>query len=87
MTNTRSHFTPSSNDNNSLAAVSCMIGGAIGDALGLPLEGIKRARAGRMYRGPLRYRFLFGRGMVSDDTEHACLTALALARAGGDEDR
>lgn len=39
-----------------------------------------------MFPGDLRYRFLFGRGMVSDDTEHACITALALARAKADDD-
>ncbi|HVT10757.1 MAG TPA: ADP-ribosylglycohydrolase family protein [Fimbriimonadaceae bacterium] len=65
----------------------CLVGGAIGDALGLPLEGIRRERARRMFRGDLRYRFLLGRGMVSDDTEHACIAALALARARNDDER
>jgi ADP-ribosylglycohydrolase len=36
--------------------------------------------------GPLRHCFLFGRGMISDDTEHACMTAQALLRADGDTD-
>lgn len=35
----------------------------------------------------MRYRLLFGRGMVSDDTEHACLVAQALVRSGLDPDR
>lgn len=35
--------------------------------------------------GPVeKHRFLFGRGMVSDDTEHTCLAALALIDAAGD---
>lgn len=51
------------------------------------MEGLKPKRAARMFRGPLRHRFIFGRGMVSDDTEHACLTALALLRARGDEEK
>jgi ADP-ribosylglycohydrolase len=36
---------------------------------------------------PVRYRLVFGRGMVSDDTEHACMTAQALIVAGGDVTR
>lgn len=62
----------------------CLLGGAVGDALGLPLEGLARCRARKISKGSLRYRFIFGRGMVSDDTEHACLTAVALAKAKGD---
>lgn len=49
----------------------------MGDALGLPYEGLSPSRARRMLGEPDRYRFLFGRGMVSDDTEHACLTLAA----------
>lgn len=33
-----------------------------------------------------RHHFLFGLGMVSDDTEHACLIAAALASSGGEVD-
>ena len=55
-----------------------LLGGAVGDALGLPMEGISRRRARKMFRGPLRHRFLVGRGMCSDDTEHACMTAAAI---------
>jgi ADP-ribosyl-[dinitrogen reductase] hydrolase len=63
----------------------CLLGGAVGDALGLPWEGLsKRLIARRLGDGPLRYRFLYGRGMVSDDTEHAILVAQALLRSGND---
>src|SRR5262245_39723339 len=61
-----------------------ILGTAVGDALGLPLEGISRRRAARMFPGPLRHRFLPGRGMCSDDTEHTCMTAQAILRSGGD---
>jgi len=38
-------------------------------------------RARRLFGGPpLRHRLVFGRGMFSDDTEHAYLTALSLLR-------
>lgn len=56
-----------------------VLGMAVGDALGLPREGLSRQRAARMYGGaPLEHRLVFGRGMVSDDTEHMRMTALAL---------
>jgi ADP-ribosylglycohydrolase len=37
-----------------------------------------------MFRGPLRHRFIFGRGMVSDDTEHTRMTLQSLQEANGD---
>src|ERR1019366_3437179 len=35
---------------------------------------------------PLRNRFFFERGMISDDTEHACMVGQALLRAPNDAD-
>lgn len=67
------------------AIIGSLLGTALGDSLGLPYENIAPARAARMFPPPLRHRFIFGMGMVSDDTEHASLTALALARSHGDE--
>jgi ADP-ribosylglycohydrolase len=55
-----------------------LLGTAVGDALGLPAEGLSRGRLHRMWRGQWRHRFLFGRGMVSDDTEHTLFVAQAL---------
>jgi ADP-ribosylglycohydrolase len=63
-----------------------LLGMAVGDALGLPREGLSSRRAARMFRGPLRHRLVFGRGMISDDTEHACMTAQALLRSPSDSD-
>ncbi|MCK6472931.1 MAG: ADP-ribosylglycohydrolase family protein [Planctomycetes bacterium] len=63
----------------------CLLGTALGDAIGLPCEGLTRRRAARFLPRPphpLRHAFLFGRGMVSDDTEHACMTAQALIASG-----
>src|SRR6476620_4134044 len=65
----------------------CLLGTAVGDALGLPYEGLSPQRAARLYGSPGRYRLLFGHGMVSDDTEHACLVAQALIASGGVEGR
>lgn len=57
---------------------SCLLGMAIGDALGLPCEGLGPRRQKRLFPELTDYRFLGRLGMVSDDTEHACLTAQAL---------
>jgi len=65
--------------NDRLAGV--ILGTAVGDALGLPRENLSPRRARRLFGGPpLRHRFLFGRGMTSDDTEHTCMLAQALLR-------
>src|SRR5215212_8885578 len=69
------------------AIVGCLLGTALGDSIGLWCEGLSARRQRRFHDGPLRQRFLFGRGMVSDDTEHACLTAQALLISAGDPDR
>lgn len=62
-----------------------LLGTAVGDALGLPYEGLSRRRARKMFGGPpVRHRFLPGWGMISDDTEHACMTAQALIASRGD---
>lgn len=61
-----------------------LIGTAMGDAIGLPYEGLSRRRCASMLGAPTRHRLFFGRGMVSDDTEHACMTAQALIISGGD---
>jgi ADP-ribosylglycohydrolase len=55
-----------------------LLGTAVGDALGLPMEGLSKDRAARMYAGRPRHRFLPGIGMVSDDTDHAVLVAQSL---------
>ncbi|MCB9572126.1 MAG: ADP-ribosylglycohydrolase family protein [Kofleriaceae bacterium] len=64
-----------------------LVGTAVGDALGLPREGLSPRRAARLYPGPLRQRLVLGRGMISDDTEHACMTAQALLIAGDEPAR
>jgi ADP-ribosyl-[dinitrogen reductase] hydrolase len=64
-----------------------ILGTAVGDALGLPREGLSRRRAARLFgTPPLRHSFLLGRGMTSDDTEHTCLVAQALLRRPDDAD-
>ena len=55
-----------------------LLGTAVGDALGYPAEGLSRARVRKLCKGRWRHRFLFGRGMVSDDTDHSVFVAQAL---------
>ncbi|HIF05444.1 MAG TPA: ADP-ribosylglycohydrolase family protein [Gemmatimonadetes bacterium] len=59
-----------------------MLGTAVGDSIGLPYEGLSRGRAEKLLGPPDRHRFFFGRGMVSDDTEHTCMVAQSLIRSG-----
>lgn len=61
-----------------------LLGCAVGDSIGLPYEGMSTRRAGRIARLPLRHRFAFGRGMVSDDTDHSVFVAQALIRSGAE---
>lgn len=64
-----------------------LLGGAVGDALGLPAEGLSPTRQRRWWPGDLRHRFVAGRGMISDDTEHAFMVAQALLESGGEVER
>jgi ADP-ribosylglycohydrolase len=41
----------------------------------------------KWFRGDAGYRLVFGRGMISDDTEHACMTAQSLMESGGEVER
>ena len=69
------------------AFIGCLWGCAVGDAIGLPYEGLSVRRVRRFARLPLRHRFVLGRGMVSDDTDHTVFVAQALLRSGGDPAR
>ncbi|MDH5509242.1 MAG: ADP-ribosylglycohydrolase family protein [Nitrospinota bacterium] len=62
----------------------CILGAAVGDSLGLPVEGMTRTRQARMFPHITGHGFLGHQGMVSDDTEHTLLVAQAMAVSGGD---
>ena len=72
---------------NTDAALACLLGGAVGDSLGLPFEGLSPRRIARWWREPLAQRFILGRGMLSDDTDHALFVAQSLLLAKGDVER
>lgn len=61
------------------ALQGAIFGGAVGDALGLPAEGIGPRRIKRFWKGDWQMRLVFGHGMFSDDTEHAYAVAQSLA--------
>lgn len=68
------------------AAVGCMLGTAVGDALGLACEGLSRERQKRWFPALDGYHLLLGKGLCSDDTEHTCLIAQSIIVSGGDEE-
>lgn len=66
------------------AVVGCILGTAVGDALGLALEGLSRGRQARMFPDLSGYKLLpFGKGLCSDDTEHTCMLAQSLIGVAG----
>jgi ADP-ribosyl-[dinitrogen reductase] hydrolase len=69
------------------AIVGSILGTAVGDAIGLPYEGMSKRRGLRMLGEPIKHRFFFGHGMGSDDTEHTCIVAQALIASGGNLDK
>jgi len=62
----------------------CLLGTAVGDAIGLPFEGMSAHRIARFHPFPLRHRFFFGRGLCSDDAEHTAMVGQSIAESGGD---
>jgi ADP-ribosylglycohydrolase len=69
------------------AATGCILGTAVGDAIGLPYEGFSKRRLHRVHPDITGYALCFGRGMVSDDTEQTCMVAQSLIVSGGDPAR
>lgn len=68
------------------AILGCLLGTAVGDAIGLPCEGLSRKRLGHVYPHIDRHHFILGRGMFSDDTEHTILIAQALIASADKSD-
>ena len=66
------------------AIIGCLLGTAVGDAIGLPREGLSSRRAARLYGDPISHRFILGRGMVSDDTDLTLFVAQSLTESPDD---
>ena len=66
------------------AIAGCLLGTAVGDAMGLALEGLSRRRQPRLFPDLSGYHLLpSGKGMCSDDTEHTCMLAQSLIKVAG----
>jgi len=63
-----------------------LLGTAVGDSLGLPAENLPPGRIQKRWPGPWTQRFVFDRGMVSDDTEHTMFVAQCLTEGTADAD-
>jgi ADP-ribosylglycohydrolase len=63
-----------------------ILGCALGDATGLPYEGLSKRRGVLLLGEPDRLRFVLRHGMVSDDTEHTCMVAESLCECPHDAD-
>ncbi len=55
-----------------------LLGTAVGDAVGLPAEGVARRRIARRFPRPWRHRLVWRFGMLSDDTEQTLMLSQAL---------
>jgi ADP-ribosylglycohydrolase len=66
------------------ACTGCLLGQALGDSLGLPVEFLKPEKTRRYFRRGVEQTLFWGRGMVSDDTDNACFTAQSLIRCFDD---
>jgi len=65
-----------------------LLGTALGDALGLPMEGLSQAQIARRFGTRFDHFGMLGaRGFVSDDTEQAALVCQSLIRGGADADQ
>src|SRR5262245_59370239 len=61
-----------------------LLGTAIGDALGLPAATLSPGAIRPLCHGNWKMRFLLGKGMISDETEHTLMVAQALLSEHGD---
>ncbi|NQZ56212.1 MAG: ADP-ribosylglycohydrolase family protein [Lentisphaeraceae bacterium] len=61
-------------------------GTMIGDSLGLPAEGISKKTLQKLqWNDNWRHRLIFGKGMLSDDSEHCFMLATALIESNFDK--
>ena len=64
--------------------MGCLLGCALGDSIGLPLEGLSPGRIAKLRPTRLKQSFALGYGMLSDDTDHSIFVAQALLQSEGD---
>lgn len=66
-----------------------LLGTAVGDAYGLPFEGISPKRLAKLFKQDNCYHLIpfINGAMISDDTEHAVMTVQAYISSNGDVDK
>lgn len=67
------------------AIESSLLGLMLGDTIGLTYEGMRPKRIHKINKGKFQQSLLFGWGMVSDDTEHAIITARSFCKTHSPE--
>jgi ADP-ribosylglycohydrolase len=78
--------TPPDDDARRRRLEACLLGTAVGDALGLPCEGLPPAVVARRFQPFDRFRLIGRTGFVSDDTEQTALVVEALCGPTADDD-
>jgi ADP-ribosylglycohydrolase len=68
------------------AIIGCILGTTVGDAIGLPYEGLSLRKQRKLNQNILKHRLIFNHGMVSDDTEHLLMVAQSLIVSSGDKE-
>lgn len=66
---------------------ACLLGEPLATRWVFRLEGLRPDQIRRRWNGKWEQRFIFGRGMCSDDTEHTFMVAQALLMEPCDADR
>ena len=61
-----------------------ILGTALGDSIGLPFEGLSREKIAKKEPDFGSQSLIFGRGLISDDTEHTLIVAQALIESYDD---
>jgi ADP-ribosyl-[dinitrogen reductase] hydrolase len=62
-------------------------GTAVGDSIGLPAEGLSREKLKQLgWNDNWKQRLIFGKGMLSDDTEHTIMVVQTLFENPDDVD-
>lgn len=72
------------NDRYFKPVMGCLLGAAVGNALGLPYERLSKRKIFQHHTPIKGHTLVLNKGMFSDDTEQTCLTAQSLIVSRGD---
>lgn len=69
------------------SVIGCLLGTAVGDALGLPYKNLSRRRIFRHYTPIQGHTLILNKGMFSANTEHTCRVVQSLIVSAGDSEK